>query len=330
MGGMAGMSWAAKVMSVKVANHFGKAKDSDAAQGIIYAADHGAKIINLSFGGEDRSVLLQDAINYAYNQGALIVAAAGNCADPTTYWQYDCTKVNPPIYPAADDNVLAVGAINRRNQRSSLSEYASYVAVVAPGEEIFSATPNQDFGTTKGTSQAAPHVSALANLIWSVNPNLTNAQVANVITSTARDLGPPGKDDEYGYGLIDARAALVKAGELAISTPSLEALARSGAQTSETRTLTLSTGSLNVPWSAAIPDQSPWLSVNPLSGMTPAKVTVSMGPHSLGAGVYQSYVTFSAFGAEVSQKTVSATLVITNTVSRTFVPLALTNWAAGW
>ncbi|MDP2661139.1 MAG: S8 family serine peptidase [Dehalococcoidia bacterium] len=327
-GGMAGMSWGAKLLSVKIADHFGKAPDTAAAQGIIYAADHGAKIINLSFGGEEKSGFLQDAINYAYNKGILIVAAAGNCGDPTTYHDSDCTRVNPPIYPAADDNVLAVGAMNRRNQRSSFSEYGGYVAVVAPGEEILSTAPNQRFVIANGTSQAAPHVAGLANLIWSVNPNLTNAQVANIITSTAVDLGPPGKDNEYGYGIIDARAAVARAADLTANTSAVAALAKSGGSEPVTRSLTLSTGALNVPWSAAV--GAPWLSISPASGVTPAKVTLSMDPGSLGAGRHQSDVTFSASGPEVSRQTVTANLVLTDTILASFIPFTAVNWASGW
>ncbi|MDP2935035.1 MAG: S8 family serine peptidase, partial [Dehalococcoidia bacterium] len=211
--GIAAVSWGAKIMSVKVADHFGKAPETIAAQGIVFAADNGANIINLSFGGEEESKLMQDAVDYAYNKGILVVAAAGNCADPDKFIQWDCKSLNPPIYPAAGKNVLAVGANNEQNQRPSYAEHLSYIAVAAPGDDILSTLPNQGYGRAGGTSMAAPHVSALASLIWSVNPSFTNAQVANIITSTVTDLGPAGKDDDFGYGLINARAALVKASE---------------------------------------------------------------------------------------------------------------------
>ena len=345
--GIAAVSWGAGIMSVKVANHFGKAPDTAAAQGIIYAADHGANIMNLSFGGEDYSQMMQDAVNYAYNKGILIVAAAGNCADPPKLVQYDCKTLNAPIYPAAGQNVLAVGAINVQNQRSAFSEYGSYVAVVAPGEDILSTTPNQGYARTSGTSMAAPHVSALASLIWSVNPSLTNAQVANIITSTTVNLGPPGKDDEYGYGLIDARAALVKASEppptptptpptptpvssVVVNPSTAGVLARPNEADVITRSLSISTGTANLFWSAAVPTPSAWLSISPTTGQAPSNIVVSMDPNNRGPGVYQNSIRINAPGAQPSQTSVTVTLTLTDTILYGYVPVAMTGWAGGW
>lgn len=342
--GIAGVSWGARIMSVKVANHWGKARDSDAAQGIIYAADHGARIINLSFGGEDFSQMLQDAVNYAYNKGALIVAAAGNCADAAKLVQYDCRSLNAPIYPAAGQNVLAVGAVDWALQRSVFSEYGSYVAVAAPGEDILSTLPNQSYGRLAGTSMAAPHVSALASLIWSVNPSLPVAQVANIITSTVRDIGPPGKDGEFGYGLIDARAALVKASEpaptptptptpipaLSVNPPSLGVLARPNEPAVVTRSLSISTGSANLPWTAAAPTPAAWFSLSPATGVAPSGFTVSLDPNNRQAGTYQSSITVNAPGAQPSQTSVTVTLTLTDTIYYGFVPVAMAWWAGGW
>lgn len=349
-GGMAAVSWGAKIISVKVANHFGKAADTIAAQGIRYAADNGANIINLSFGGEEHSQLLQDAVDYAYSKGILVVAAAGNCADPAKFIQYDCTSLNPIIYPAAFINVLAVGAVNEQNQRPSFSEHRSYVAVVAPGDGIISTWPNQGFGYASGTSQAAPHVSALASLIWSVNPSLTNAQVANIITSTVTDLGPAGKDDDFGYGLIDAQAALVKASEpapaptptpsptptptpfpaLSVSPVEIGALAKPNEAPVLTRTLGVSTGSVNLAWAAVAPTPAAWLSFSPISGTAPTSVTVSFDPNSRAAGLYQSSISLSAPGAQPSSASVTVTMRLTDTILQSFIPLAMRGSASGW
>ncbi len=328
-GGVAGMSWDATLMDVKIANHFGKAPDASASLGVVYAADNGAKIINLSFGGEDRSDILQDAINYAYNKGALVVAASGNCADPETYRDNDCKTVNPPIYPAADDNVLAVGAINQKRERAVFSEHGGYVAVVAPGEEIISLVPNQMFATTKGTSQAAPHVSALANLIWAVNPNLTNAQVTNIITSTVRDLGSPGRDDQYGFGLMDAGAALAKA-QMAMS-PSIIGFF---AAVTDTRTMTgtLRVSSLVNPynWSASVSSSATWLSVDPPSGVAPANLNISINKGSMPAGRYDASITVQVDGVTGASYTVPVHLLVSDRVYWTFAPTLTRSSAAGW
>lgn len=354
--GMAGVSWGAMMMSVKVANHFGKADESVAAQGIVYAADHGARIINLSFGGDDYSQLMQDAVNYAYSKGILIVAAAGNCGDPASAGQNDCRSVNPPIYPAAGQNALAVGAVDSTLQRPSFSESGSYLAVVAPGDNVWSTLPNQRYGGLGGTSMAAPHVSALASLIWSVNPALTNAQVASIITSTAVNLGPAGRDDESGYGLIDARAALARATEpiptptptptatptptptptpapvpsLAASPPAVSALARRDQGDVVTRSVSVSTGSVGLPWSATVPTPSAWLSISPTTGLAPSGLTVSMDPNNRAAGAYQNTIRINAPGAQPSQASVTVTLALTDSIITGFLPLATRGWSGGW
>lgn len=342
--GIAGVSWGARIMSVKVANHFGKAKDTDAAQGIIFAADHGAKVINLSFGGEDYSQLMQDAVDYAYGKGALIVAAAGNCADESKFIEWDCHTLNAPIYPAAGNHVLAVGAVEMDNTRSIFSEHGSYVAVVAPGGDILSTFPNQQYWRLWGTSMAAPHVSGLASLIWSVNPSLTNDQVASIIISTARDIGPAGRDDEYGYGLIDAEAALVKASQpQVVPTPTrtptpVPALSASPSGTGAlsqpdagviTRSLSISTGSVGLPWTASVPTPSAWLSISPTSGTAPGALTLSMDT-SRPAGEYWSSISLNAPGAQPSQATVSVTMVLTGTILQSYLPAAARESAAGW
>ena len=209
--GIAGLGWDAQIMAIKVLDSEGSGYVSDVADGIVWAANHGAKVINLSVGSEQWSDTLQAATGYAFNQGALVVAAAGNCGDPGSYWPNGCSIHNPPTYPAANPNVLAVGATSPNDARSSYSEYGYFVDVTAPGDGIYSTLWNNTYDYLTGTSMACPLVAGLAALVWSQNPTLSNANVADTIMSTAVDLGPLGRDDEYGWGRIDAARAVAGA-----------------------------------------------------------------------------------------------------------------------
>lgn len=181
---------------------------------VLYAANSGAKAINISLGGIQANQAEQDAINYALGKGLVVVAAAGN--------EYELS--NPLSYPAAYPGVLAVGASTYADGRAYYSEVQPYVAVVAPGGDPASGTdpdPNHwilstyisptNYVQMAGTSMSAPQVAALAGLIWTVKPGLSGAQVTNIITSTALDISPTGKDNATGWGRIDAYAALRKA-----------------------------------------------------------------------------------------------------------------------
>lgn len=222
--GIAGLSWGAKIMPLKVLDSSGSGTLSNVAQGIQWAADHGAQIINLSLGGSSSSSTLQDAVTYAYNAGALLVAAAGN--------EYE--SGNPTSYPAAYDHVLAVAATTDTDGHASYSNSGSYVDVAAPGGDpssSYDSTPEHwiigaywrgsgySYAWLAGTSQAAPQVAGLAALVLSVNGTLTNDQIESVIRSTAVDVGGAGWDEFMGDGRIDVAAAVAKAVVNPTSTP---------------------------------------------------------------------------------------------------------------
>ncbi len=215
--GVAGMSWNARIMPVRTLGESGSGFDSDTAAGIVWAAEHGADIINLSLGGYESSQTLQDAINLAHAAGSLVVAAMGN------------NGVSTPAYPAACDNVLAVAATNSADVRASYSNFGPHCDVAAPGgyldsyydpDGIYSTMPTYpvymttlyhflpNYDRLDGTSQAAPHVAGLAALLWSVNTGLSADQVQMLIEDTAADLGAEGWDTYYGHGRIDAFAAV--------------------------------------------------------------------------------------------------------------------------
>lgn len=195
--GVAGASWGARVMPVKVLDQSGNGWYSDIAAGIIYAADNGARIINLSLGGAAASATLCEAVRYAYDtRGALVVAASGNTGGAVDY-------------PAACADVLAVAATDRTDQRATFSNYGPEVDLAAPGVEIYSTWPWLDgYFTKSGTSMAAPHVSGVAALVWSHWPDWTNAAVSQQITVTALDVEAAGWDPLTGWGRLDAAAAL--------------------------------------------------------------------------------------------------------------------------
>lgn len=197
--GIAGVSFGAMIMPLKASGGplFESASIIDA---IYYAADNGAKIINLSFGGGDYSALEQQAISYAFEKGISIFAAAGNDSAST------------PFYPAAYEHVIAVSSTNNRDERSWFSNYGSYVDVSAPGQYIYSTVPTysgKSFDFYSGTSMASPMAAGVAALIYSLDPTIPPGEVESVLEKTADDLGAQGWDQYFGSGRINAYRALL-------------------------------------------------------------------------------------------------------------------------
>src|SRR5690606_25278591 len=137
----------------------------------IYAADQGAKVINLSLGSPFSAYTLQRAVDYAWSRGAVVIAAAGN------------ENTNTPHYPAAYPNVIAVASVNANDSKSVFSNYGQWVDVAAPGSEILSTYPDNRYAYLSGTSMAAPHVSGLAALLAS--QGRSNAEIRDTILSNA-------------------------------------------------------------------------------------------------------------------------------------------------
>ena len=179
--GMVGIAPTVKIMPVKVLGADGLGNSLWTADGIYWAVDHGAKIINLSLGSTASASVMLNALRYAVQHGVLPVCAAGNNASST------------PFYPAAYVECVAVTGTMQRDVWYSLSNYGSYVDISAPAEAIWStywtASNPADFWWKEGTSQAAPHVAGLAALLFSVNPNLGLADVRAIMGQSAVDLG---------------------------------------------------------------------------------------------------------------------------------------------
>jgi subtilisin family serine protease len=195
--GITGVSWGAKIMPLKMLNASGTGTTFNLAKAIYFAVDNGAQVINMSLGASCGSGWpeVEDAVDYAVAKGVLLIAAAGN---------------NQPYVfcPAAIADVVAVGATSATDVRASFSNYGPELEVVAPGVDIYSTLVGGGYGTTNGTSMAAPFVAGLAALLRSSDPALTAGDVTTVIQNTSDDLGSPGWDPLYGHGRINAWRAL--------------------------------------------------------------------------------------------------------------------------
>jgi hypothetical protein len=165
--------------------------------GIDWAVAHGARIINMSFAGPYDPDIAR-GVAAARHKGVVLIAAAGN-AGPKS----------PPLYPAADKNVIAVTAIDADNKLLSAANRGKHIAVAAPGVDVLVPAPGRAYQLTTGTSVAAAEVSGIAALLVELKPSITPDEVRNVLQSTAFDLGPKGPDDQFGAGLADAERAVM-------------------------------------------------------------------------------------------------------------------------
>jgi subtilisin family serine protease len=182
-----------------------------------YAAEHGAQIINMSFAGP-KDPLIERGIAATASRGIVMVAAAGNAG-----------AKSPPLYPAANPNVIAVSGTDAQEKLFAASNRGNHIAVAAPGADIFLPAPDEKYQITSGTSFSAAYVSGVAALILERNPALKPNDVFAILTRTARDLGAPGRDDLFGAGEADAFAAV----SAAVASPSVPVAAVSGEPASE-------------------------------------------------------------------------------------------------
>jgi hypothetical protein len=207
--GVAGVSFGSntKIMPLKTQDSSGSGSTSDIVNAVYYAADNGARIINMSLGSGTSSSSFASAVTYAYNKGVCVFASAGNDGD---------TSIN---YPASYPNVVSVGATDNRDNIAEFSNQNSYVDVSAPGVDIYSTMPtyavglndvgcSQTYSFMSGTSMASPMAAGVGALLRSKFPSLTPAQVASKMQTYANDKGAPGRDNAFGYGRVNAYAAL--------------------------------------------------------------------------------------------------------------------------
>ncbi|MGB5063504.1 MAG: S8 family serine peptidase, partial [Candidatus Competibacter sp.] len=320
--GVAGVAFGAKVMPLRALGRFG-GTDYDIEQAVRYAAglpnDSGtvpprrADVINLSVGGPGFSTATQSVYDQARAAGVVIVAAAGNDGNST------------PFYPAAFPGVLGVGAVDINKERAPYSNFGTAVSVVAPGgntardvngdgkpDGVLSTVASDSGGTLindyviwQGTSMATPHVAGVLALMKSVAPNLTPQDIERLLASGAltEDLGVPGRDEQFGYGLINAYKAVVAAADSAgrpvdptpILTISPAALNFGVSLDSQTLTV-LNGGGGDLSVNPPTENSGGWLSVTPIQVNTDGtgRYTVAVQRENLADGVYSAMVTFSS------------------------------------
>jgi serine protease len=210
--GVAGVAYNAHLLPVKVLGANGQGSYEGIIQGIYFAVDQGAKVINMSLAGRAGSQALQEAVQHAHEKGVVVVAAAGNSNSAVEF---------PAAY---DDYVIAVGSSRFDNGRAPYSNFGPQIDIVAPGGDVGIDQNGDGFadgilqqtfkpqtpGTYtylffEGTSMASPHIAGVAALMLALSPNTPPDDIKNIMMQTARNLGPP---EQFGAGLVQARAAL--------------------------------------------------------------------------------------------------------------------------
>ena len=215
-----------QILPVRVLDKHGSGSTESVVNGLTWAADHGANVINLSLGATSPSCAMLAAVQYAVSQGVVVVAAGGNagCVLPDPAY---CKNKNPPLYPGAYapavDGLLAVAATDVNDARASYSNVNTYVTIAAPGDKIWSTKPavaaNSGFAaappgalywTLSGTSMATPHVTGVAALVRAKCSALTPGEVETILTSSAQPLlvGGVTPNSFFGAGLVRADNAV--------------------------------------------------------------------------------------------------------------------------
>jgi subtilisin family serine protease len=212
-------------------------------RGLDYAVEHGAQIVNMSFAGP-KDPMIERGVAATAARGILLVAAAGNAG-----------AKSPPLYPAANPNVIAVSGTDAQDKLFAASNRGNYIAIAAPGADIFLPAPDEKYQITSGTSFSAAYVSGIAALIMERNPALKPNDIRAILTKTARDLGAPGRDDLFGAGEADAFAAVTAV----VDTPQVPVAAASPKPAGE-RAPAPAAASDNASVSRALNDTAPSLS----------------------------------------------------------------------
>ncbi len=252
-----GSAPAARILAIRAFGAAPKGAESTSyviLKGLDYAAAHGAQIINMSFAGP-KDALIERGIAALSVKGIVMVAAAGN-AGPKS----------PPLYPAANANVIAVSATDAQDKLFAASNRGGYIAVSAPGVEIFLPAPDEKYQMTSGTSFSAAYISGLVALMLGRNPALKPDEVRAILMKTARDLGPPGRDDQFGAGEADAFAAV----SAASTTPAVPVAGVSNSRPApegvSDRQDASTTRALNLPAATVVPDNPPQANPSPAAG----------------------------------------------------------------
>ncbi|MGQ9656752.1 MAG: S8 family peptidase [Fimbriimonadales bacterium] len=202
-----------QLMPVKVLSSSGSGSLDAVARGVTWAADNGAHVLSLSLGAGTGAQQLQDAVNYAWTRGCLVVVAAGNGGSSS------------PQYPAYYTNSIAVAATDSNDQLANFSQYGSWVDIAAPGVNILATYPNNQYQSLSGTSMACPHVAGAAAVLWSHNSSLTNAQLRAALETNVDSYQPlSGRTIAPNAGRLNVYRALQAVGGGGPTQPSLSSL----------------------------------------------------------------------------------------------------------
>lgn len=351
--GISGLAPYVQIRPLKVLNQNGEGYIYDIASALYDAAGRFqplAKIINLSLGATSdpgaSPMTMREAVQYAQAKGALVVAAAGNCAQAVSECGY---VTNPAFYPAAYNGVLAVAASDHYDAWAPYSGYKSYIGIAAPGglqnDAIWSTVPG-GYGYAHGTSMAAPLVSAAAALVWTVEPAASAENVANFLKSTADKVGTHpftgqaipyvnGRNDYFGYGRLNVMRAVRWA-----FPPSLQPITEKqtfvlgGPLTRASRPLTIKNPSDQaVTWEATVTGGAEWLRVTPeissASYTLPGGLTLQAGPTLPEPGRYAGVVRVQPlYPGWLSGFNIAVELHVVEFTTQVFLPLAAHHSAA--
>ncbi len=345
--GVAGVAWSAKIMALR-ALAGGGGTAADISEAILYAAGlpnasntlpaRRADVLNMSFAAASRSMTMENAVRAAIGQGVIAVAAAGNDVGPNL-------PPPGPLFPAAYEGVIAVGAVGPTLQRAPYSNFGPTIDVAAPGGDASVAVTDGILSTSgrlingvftfgydylQGTSMASPHVAGVMALMKSVNrglrPNDMNALLAGIHPNApniriTRDIGTAGRDDLYGHGLIDAFAAVQGArGVIPFGQPTGSQLLVTvkgftfGATDYFRAGFATNSGLPSVPLTVtAVRSNQPWLKVTPIAGTAPLRLTVTTDRTGLAVGTYTGTITVDS---DATQGPQSTSIPVTMTVSQ--------------
>jgi thermitase len=328
--GVAGLAANVKILPLKALDSQGAGTYTNIALAIRRAADNNAQVINLSLGGIYPSADLSDAINYAVSRNAVVVAAAGNCAQGGE----GCGSSNPDYYPAVYPQVLAVAATDHYDNWASYSGYKPYIDLAAPGgvawDQIMSTIPG-GYGFEYGTSMATPLVSAAAALVMTYMPAATNTEVADILKNTADKVGPysysEGRNDWFGAGRLNVARAVRWA-----YPPSLNPITQpplillGGTRMQGGVTLPLANDSDRpVTWQATVLQGGAWLQAVPASGSvsfsTPGELRLQADAALLAPGNYEGVVELRTLSPSTATQVFFVGLRVADTIRQRFLPL---------
>ena len=291
--GGSGVCPACRILAIKVfPDGSGSADDFTVAEGITWAADHGADVVNLSLGGPGSSTVLENAVNYATSHNVLVVAAAGN------------ESTSAPSYPGAIPAAMGVAATTNADTKASFSNYGSWVDIAAPGVGILSTVPGGGYESWSGTSMATPVVAGAAGLALAGRPGATAASVRSLLQSTTASVAASSREPRLGYGRVDLLKLFSGTGGGSSTAPQIVTgalpAARIGVQ--YLQVLTATGGTQPYVWSIA-------------SGSLPTGLTLTSNGTITGTPTVRGSATFALRVTDAASKTATRSLTITVTSS---------------